>query len=386
MEIMRIQQLRALAEQSHETCISVYMPIRGPGLETRQNSIRLKNLVERAEKRFRAEGAQAATTQQVLSPARDLVRDSSFWRTSAAGLALYLADDFFQPFRVPLEFPERLEIARHFELSPVLPLFTAGGRFYLLALSQACVRLFEATKITIEEIGLDIPHSIQETEKYDVHQRHQQLHTSGAKPAVRGKESAVFHAQGEGVDNAREKVLDYFRQVDHGVSNYLSDAREPLVLATVKELHPIYRQANTYRNLADQVVPGNPDMAGPDELHRAALEVLKPYFEEGRNKAVATFKDLIGTPKASSDVTEILPATIEGKVDYIVVRPDAKRWGRFDTRTGAVEIHSQASPGDEDLISKVATQTILQRGAVYAADSPDSLIDSPVGAVFRYAD
>ena len=69
----------------------------------------------------------------------------------------------------------------------MLPLFSAGGRFYVLAVSQKRVRLFEATATEIEEIGLeDVPRGIQDTLKFDVRERQHQLHTSGGQRPGKG--------------------------------------------------------------------------------------------------------------------------------------------------------------------------------------------------------
>jgi hypothetical protein len=54
-------------------------------------------------------------------------RESSFWRRQDNGLAIYLAENFFQYFRLALEFHERAVIAEQFDVKPLLPLFTAGG-------------------------------------------------------------------------------------------------------------------------------------------------------------------------------------------------------------------------------------------------------------------
>jgi len=158
-----------------------------------------------------------------------------------------------------------------------------------------------------------------------------------------------------------------------------------MVLAGVEALHPIYREVNFYPYLAERGVPGNHDMAGPDELRRAAWQVIRPRFEEAREQAAARYKALIGTPKASDHLDEILPATVAGQVDFILISPEARRWGRFDSRMNSVEIHSTPESGDEDLIHTAAIQTILHRGAVYAAGSRERLIEAPVGAVYRFA-
>ena len=76
-------------------------------------------------------------------------------------------------------------IAEQFDLKPLLPLFTAGGRYYQLAISQNQVRLFEGTRFGINETDLrDAPRSLEEALKYDVRESQLQAHTGTGVPAL----------------------------------------------------------------------------------------------------------------------------------------------------------------------------------------------------------
>ena len=99
-------------------------------------------------------------------------------------------------FRLPLHFRELVSVAERFEVSPILPLFTAGGTFYLLAISRNHVRFFRGTPDALAQLDIgNIPRSVDEALKYDVRESQLQVH-SGAGGSAAGKEGAVFTGQG----------------------------------------------------------------------------------------------------------------------------------------------------------------------------------------------
>jgi hypothetical protein len=229
-----------------------------------------------------------------------------------------------------------------------------------------------------------VPHSIEDALKYDVRETQQQVHSGTGAPGVRGKEGAVFHGQSIGLDDAHKRVLEYFRQVNRGVRGLLKGPWAPLVLAGVEELVPIYKQANTYPNLVEQSIEGNPDRMNASELHKAAQDALRLYFEEARKQAVEHYRAAIGTAKASNALPELLIGAYHGRLEFALISPCAERWGRFDPEQDTVEIHDAPQTGDEDLVNAVAIHTILNHGAVYAVAPQDIPGAAPVAAVFRY--
>lgn len=330
-------------------------------------------------------GIRPARAREMLAPARQLTQRSGFWRTQGDGLVLYITEGLFRYFRLPVSVPERVVMAERFDLKPLLPLFTSGGRFYLLALSQKAVRLFEGTRFGIAEIDLqNVPQGVREALKYDVREHQQQAHTGTGARGVQNKEGAVFHGQAEGVDDAKRKTLEYFRQVNRGIKGMLKDPWAPLVSAGTEVMLPLYRQANTYAGLIEDGIKGNPDGMRPDELHKAALETLEPVFNRARQAALDQYRSFTGTGRASGVLPEIVRAAAQGRVELALIPTSAEQWGRYDAERDAVEVHETAQHGDEDLVNEVAVQTVINHGAVYAVAPEEIPGASPVAAVFRY--
>ena len=116
-----------------------------------------------------------------------------------------------------------------------------------------------STRFHAREVALpQVPKSLAEALQFDDPEQQLQFHTGA--PRGDGRQTAVFHGQGGAKENAKDDILEYFRQIDQGLHPVLRDERAPLVLAGVDYLHPIYRQANTYPHLLDQGLTGNCDI------------------------------------------------------------------------------------------------------------------------------
>jgi len=61
-----------------------------------------------------------------------------------------------------------------------------------------------------------------------------------------------------------------------------------------------------------------------------------------------------------------------------------ERWGTFNFRTGALHVHQKPRFGDDDLLDRAASQTLLHDGRVYVVEQADMPDDGPLAAVLRY--
>jgi hypothetical protein len=297
---------------------------------------------------------------------------------------MFLSNGLFYQLRVPLRTPELVSVAESFEISPILPLFTAGGHFYLLAFSRNHVRLFRGTSTALDEIETPgIPHSVNEALKYDVRESQLQVH-SGAGGSAAGKEGAVFTGQGVGVDDEEVRTHEFLLMVERGVRTQLRGERVPLVLAGVEELVSGYRDVNKYPTLLEHGVIGNPDRLKAHELQAAAWDIASAHFAAGKRQALARYYDLLGTNLAVNDLKEILEAAHNGRVESAFIPTGVQVWGRFEPGVNVFERHGKQEAGDEDLINLVAKQTILHRGATYMLPPEEIPERSEVAVVLRY--
>ena len=383
MDLLTREELKSLSGMRPGLCVSLFLPTHRAGKEILQDPIRLKNLLRQAVANLTAKGVRRARARELLMPALHLVQRKTFWSYQADGLALFLSSGFFRYLRLPLQFQELVVVTDRFHVKPLLPLFLSDGQFFVLALSQKNVRLFEGTRYKISEVDLEgAPRSLHDVLKYDQVEQHLQAHTRTGGP--QGKRAAIFHGQGEGEEDAKKKLGEFFRQVDKGLQALLGDRRLPLVLAAVEYLIPLYRAASGCKCLLEEGIVGNPETLTPDELHAAAWNIARKHFDAEQLGAKGQYREASRTQKASSRITEVLPAAFHGRVDCMFVAVGEQQWGAFDPEESAVTVHDERQPGDEDLLDLAAVQTILHSGRVYAlppAEVPDG---ASIAATFRY--
>jgi hypothetical protein len=381
MKMMSRDELKELTERRNGTCVSIYMPTHRAGNETRQDPIRFKNLLREAEQRLAAGGIREAEVQSVLEPARRFLLDASFWARRSDGLAVFASQGVFRHYSMPISVRERVVVADRFHVKPLLPLLDGDSRFYILALSQNRIRLFQGTRFSVAEVELaGVPGSIDEILKYEDPEKSIQVRTHHAGEGT----GAMFHGHGLVESSIKEHLRRFFLLVDRGLREFLRDERAPLVLAGVEYLHPIYREASAYPYLVAEGVAGNADGLRPEELHAPAWAAVRPLFLKAQEEAAARFRALAGTGKATGDIKLIVPAAFHGRVDCLFVVAGAERWGTYDRETGEIHLHRKARPGDEDLFDVAAVHTFLNRGTVFMVEPGRMPGGAGLAAIFRY--
>ncbi len=385
MKLFQLEDLRTLAQIQRWPCITICQPTFRTGQETRENPIRLRNAVSAAIEQLMKTGHSKAEAAQFLTPVQDLNTSRDFWLHPADGLAVFVAPEFFRYYRVPLSLREDVVVADHFSLKQLLPLFTEDGRFYILALSQKQIRFFDATRTGIQErVVPDMVRSIEDLKQFEEVEAHLQGHTMSLTRSTRT--DIVFHGQGNIADKTTYKadVSQYLQLVSRQLERFLGAETAPLVLAAVEYEQSFYRQVNSYHNLLENGIVGNPDGLDEEEIHEAAWRVVEPHFAEARKTALEHYGDLSGTDKTSDRIEEILPAAFYGRVRMLFLRGNARVWGRFDADTQSIVTHDRPRDDDTDLLDLATIYVLQNRGIVYALGEDEMPGASPQAALFRY--
>ena len=389
MDILTRAEVEQLMRKEQQWCISIYMPTHRTGVETQQDPIRLKNLLGKAEKELSDRGMGGRDVQKKLEPVSKLLQDSYFWQHQSDGLAIFLTSNRVRRYRLPLNFEEFVTVMDHFHIKPLLPLLTGDGQFYILALSQNEIRLllgtrYSVSQIDIGQVGGRLAEAIPSA---DNHQKSMQLHSSGSTGGMSGRGPATFHGHGGGSDeNAKAELLRDFHLVSDALTEFLEEGEVPLVLAGVEYLLPIYKEANTYPNLMDTVITGNPDLLSADELHKSAWDIVSPRFQAAYEEAVVQYRQLAGqaSERVADTLEKIVPAASEGRIETLFIATGVQHWGVFNPDTNEIEHHVQVQPGDESLLDLAAVQTYLKGGIVYTMELDKVPGGTSAAAVLRY--
>jgi hypothetical protein len=386
MSLISKSDIQELTENHAGKQVSIFMPTHRKGKEIQQDRITLKNLLGQAEEKLVLQDMRQPEAEEMLEPAGELVLDHEFWRHQSDGLALYISPEIIRAFRVPMNLQRLVVVGERFHIKPLLPMLSGDGRFYVLALSQNEIQLFQGTRYSIGQVDArEFPESLEDALKWDDPEKRLQWHTRTQTPL--GGRAAVFHGHGvASEDEPKEYILRYFRKVDEGLSHVLAGETDALLTAGVRYLHPIYREANTYPHLLDESITGNPEEMSAAELHRQAWDLVAPYFQRERREQMERYEQLAGSGSelASDQLDIIVPAAHHGRVATVFIRKGTHRWGIFEPETLAMRVHENREAGDTDLLDLVAVHTFLQQGTVYILE-PGELADAaPVSAVFRY--
>lgn len=383
MDFLSKAKLAELIEAGEKPSVSIYLPTHRSGVEMAQDQVRLRNLLRRSRKQLAEMGVAGREITNFLKPVRDLAGKADFWQHPGDVLALFLCPSQFLAFRVPIEFQDLVVVSDGYHVKPLLPLMAADSRFYILALSQKQVRLFEATRYHIRQLEIEtLPESLHDVSHPHRDQGHLQYHT--ARTSAAGGGPAIFHGHGPGREETKTQLLRFFQTVDPVVRGLLREEQAPLVVAGVEYLVPIYREANTHPHLLKDFVRGNPDHLTPDQLRDAATKIVEPVFQKERREAMAQFVELAGTARASTDLKAIVEAAAQGRVWSVFVGIGVQRWGSWDRKSTSVELHEKQMPGDEDVLNLAAIQTYTHGGRVYAMPQGEIPEHKPIAAIFRF--
>jgi hypothetical protein len=192
MDLLTRSELRTLLAERDGPCVSIYMPTHRGGAE--QDPIRFRKMLAEAESKLVARGLRGPEARDLLAPLRSEQKGIDFWSKQSDGLAAFVASDFHRLYRLPCTFEEQVNVGGLFLVQPLLPMLQASGRFFVLALSQNHVRLFQGTKFNISQIELlGVPRNIEEAMRN--HDRDEVL-TFHSRRTSSGGWGAIFEGHG----------------------------------------------------------------------------------------------------------------------------------------------------------------------------------------------
>lgn len=383
--LMTRDEFTELAQAHGSNCVSIFIPTERAGgpVDAGEGQIRLKNSLKEVRKTLEEKDLNAKEIGEILQPVEALLEKDQFWRNQSDGLAIFANGKEMNYYTLPVHFRQQNYVSDHFYMLPVIPYFNDDGRYFLLSLSAQHVGLFECTRHTITEIEVDdlTPGRLEDAVGYDYEEKTLQNRTGQG-----GESGAMFHGQGSGKDDKKVETEKFFREVDEGVMKVLNDKKAPLVLACVDEYYPIYSKVTSHPNLFEDHVSGNPDESDPLLLHEESWLLVEDVFKKERRKKAEDLQNKSAGKKASTDVREIIPAAVDGRVDTLFIEEGTDLFGVYDLEKRNVEL---AEPGDRmyhaSLYNLAAVNTLLNSGQVFLSEEEEMpMKETELDALLRY--
>ncbi|MFZ1853783.1 MAG: hypothetical protein WAU06_02575, partial [Candidatus Nanopelagicales bacterium] len=207
----------------------------------------LANLWRDARGQLEAAGQDKQVLLAMDEMLDDLDDDEDFWAHQARSLAVFLTADTVSTFQLPNHLADSVHVSDRFHLKPLLRALTFTKAAYVLAISQNQARVLEVFPEGDPQLVNvpDMPNSAVD---------------AVGVPSISGRKQ---HGRVQGSEGQKMRLGQYSRAVDQALRPLLVGRDVLLVLAAASPLDPIYRQWNTYPNLADATLTGNPDDESP---------------------------------------------------------------------------------------------------------------------------
>ncbi|NEM96402.1 baeRF7 domain-containing protein [Pontibacter burrus] len=373
-------------------CISIFIPTHRAGHETLNGNdqILFKNKIREARALLARHDVPEAEINEYVKPAEDLLADNNFWRHQAEGLAVFITKGFSAHYSLPITMPDVVYVLDQFYFTPVIPLLSQNGRFFILCLNREKISFYEATldKFRAIDVAAFVPETMTKALKFDVKGKDQDF--TNSTTTVNG--SNIVHGAGATKgDEEHERVREFMIEVDNGLQQILHDEHVPLVLAGVDHYCSIFRNHSKYKNIVPQNVNvnENADTANGNGLHEKALAVVKPLMQQAHTESLSHYENVAGTGVTSEDIATVAAEAVHGRVETLFIAPGQPVWGRYDAKNATAVIHDEYHRGDDDLINLAATKTLAQGGRVFVS-SYNGLSEAAadgsanVKALFRY--
>lgn len=385
MPLLSKKEIAELHQINQENCISIFIPTHRAGKEVLQekDALSLKVQLQDVKKKLAKKGIHKTTINTITAPVQQLIDNTLFWRQQSDGLAIFIADNYFKTYTLPIYFEAFNYIANAFYLKPLMPLFVGDGRFYLMNLEIGKVKLHECTQHSITEISIDdlIPENLQDSVGYDYEDKNLQFRTQQS-----GAVQAIFHGQEAATGKRKNEIKTYFRAINDGIKPLLKDEKTPLIIASQDYLFDIYKEVNTYSNLYDKNINTNLKVTNILDLHELAWEKISPIFDQKRKDKIARFLEVQGTGKTAIGIERILPKAFQGKIDTLFCENLADIFGSYKLENDTVSVtETEENDTTISLMNLAAIKTFLTGGNVYLLDKetmPNQ--HSKINALYRY--
>lgn len=357
METLSLATLHTLLDVADQPCVSIVVPAARGAYDQRQARLDLKNLVAQARGEV-ATQLRPHQTDTLLAPAEKLIDDATPWPHGGGGIGLYLAPGRSTVVHVPSVPAPRVMVGERFDIVPLLSVLLPDAEFHVLAMSRNHVKLYRATRHSIEELHLhDLPKNLQDALWYEHREN------AGTTPVGYGGPSSP--------DERRDMYPRYFQHIDRVLEPALFACGAPLVLAAVEREISGYRAVSHHPRLCKEAVVGNPELLTDSALHERAWEAVQADVQRGRDTVIDRFNELTGTLRRSVDVNEILQAAAAGRIETLLL-PATVDSGPHPQPFVAGDV--------DDLVNRAAIDTLTHRGDI-ALVPPSAMPDGAAMAV-----
>ncbi len=375
--------IQQLIDYQKQPCISIYISGQQPsGANVEKMRIKYKNTLADAEKKLEKDwDFSRRDIEEFLQEAEKLTGERPFWQQQRKGLAVFIGPDFFEYYRIPVAIKKQVDVNRQFNLMGIIAEYFSEEQYFVLALSKKESQFYQVSKNSIEKISVEgMPETQEEFSKgVQIEEGPRYKSQTGA-----GSGQSNFHGEDIGDDVFADLMQKYFRKINKAIKKYAGENTRPLILMCVENIFPAYQDINTYPQLIDDFVKGNPDKVPVDKIKKLSQEKMKNYFDQQISEKIEQYQEIKNSEKSSSDLEEIVIASFFGKVDRLFIKKDSRQPGKYDTEENEVILADDESKEHYDLYNFAAGKAFSTGAEIQILPEEKMPDNAEIAAIFRF--
>ncbi|MDZ7754944.1 hypothetical protein [Rhodohalobacter sp.] len=371
------KEINKLVNRNGSDLVTITLPTHKTGEESKQDPIRLKNLLAEAVSILKENGKKESDAEKYLKSAFDLLDKPLFWAHADKGLAIYISEDESDIFKLPYKLDSEVYVNDHHLITPLLPMLSMDGTFCVVAVSRQEAKLLKCTRDDVEDITpADVSVSVEDYLEVDP-EKQLQFHT-GSK-----SQQAMYFGHGASEEDKKVIVEQFLREFEKEVTKVMRERNDPLVMMGLKDNLSLYKKVNNYGRLVDDVVEFNPDELSDQEIRDKGWSVIQKHFLKDMYNSLDKFSEQ-ADGKVSNNLGDIVEATIQGRSHTIFISREEKKWGVYDEAEQTVHYSSKPKNGDIELLNWLSITGRKTGSNVYLLPKEEMPMRSTVAAEFRF--
>lgn len=379
--LLNPETIAELLNVQEETCLSLYMPTHKTHPANSQDVSKFKELVKEL-KEILAETLSESDVQAFLKPYYKLAEDYVFWQHADEGLAILSTKNKWHVFRLESSVGRLAVVADSFHTKPLRKYLQTLERYQVLGLTSSDVKFYEGNRHSLVEVELagDVPATIKDALGEQFTQKYLSISGGGAGPGGTG----VHHGHGSKSDEVEKDTERYFTVVARAVEEHYSNPSGlPLILAALPEHHNVFQRVSNNSRLLKKGIRINPKSTSIEKLKELTWEVIEPRYFERLEKLADKFNQAKANGLGSDTLAEIAKATVEGRVDTLLIENERVIAGSIDRNTGDINL-KETSRQVDDLLDDIGELVTLKSGKVMIVPVDKMPTFTGIAAIFRF--
>lgn len=147
---------------------------------------------------------------------------------------------------------------------------------------------------------------------------------------------------------------------------HLNHSKDPVILAGTTSTISEIRSKLNYPYVLQEGVACKGDNIDLSLLKQKCNEVVQSHLERVEDEILEDLRYCQKSKKSLTELHDIAQASVQGKVEHLIIAEDHHEWGMLDHHTGEIQYHStQKNAEDADILDDLSEMVYRHKGSVW---------------------